>query len=390
MFETADTLIALGQLAQYQRLRANVNIVAITGSSGKTTTRKITEEIFKTRFHTHATIGNFNNEIGLPLTLLGLSWAHEWAIVEMGMNHPGEISRLSRIALPDIAMITNTAGVHLEGLGSVENVARAKAEIFDHMRDDSTAILPADDHRLAILESAAKRNRRIKSFVFFGHPPNADISSSNIEAGNGATHFTIHHKKDKKTCSINSPASFMVNNCLAAAAAARLAGIEWKGVQQGIKAFSPESGRMNIYKLSSRIHLMDDTYNANPDSVTQALHTLRRVSKGKQSIAVLGDMLELGKNSDRLHWKIGQTVADLGPSKLYVFGEKVSHLVKGAIEHGFAPANIYHGSKSEIARKITEVADTETWVLVKGSRGMAMETVIKDLNAILTVNSVRG
>ncbi|MDA3787474.1 MAG: UDP-N-acetylmuramoyl-tripeptide--D-alanyl-D-alanine ligase, partial [Desulfobacula sp.] len=181
IFETKDTLMALGQLAQYQRLRSNVKLLAITGSSGKTTTRKIIEEIFKTQFHTHATKGNLNNEIGLPLTLLELSSAHEWAIVEMGMNHPGEISRLSRIALPDIAMVINTAGVHLEGLGSVDNVAKAKAEIFDGIRENGTAILFADDPRRNTLEAKAREKKAIQNLLFFGSGPGSGIRSTKVK-----------------------------------------------------------------------------------------------------------------------------------------------------------------------------------------------------------------
>ena len=159
-----------------------MKVLAITGSSGKTTTRKLLEDIFTTRYHTHATLGNLNNEIGLPLTLLKLSAAHEWAIVEMGMNHPGEISRLSRMALPDMAVITNTAPVHLEGLGSVENVALAKAEIFDGIRANSTAILFADDPRRGILEDKARGKTSINKILFFGAGEDAHIRAKNVRS----------------------------------------------------------------------------------------------------------------------------------------------------------------------------------------------------------------
>lgn len=387
VFETLDTLTGLGQLARYQRLRSNVKLIAITGSSGKTTTRKITQEIFNTQYHTHATTGNFNNEIGLPLTLLNLSSAHEWAIVEMGMNHPGEISRLSRIALPDIAMVTNTAGVHLEGLGTVDNVAAAKAEIFEGIRENGTAILFADDPRRSILEAKAMENKAIKKILFFGSNDDADVQSADIKTSAGSTQFTARFKdqeKNQKTvCSINSPALFMVDNCLAAICAAGIAGISGESIKKGLQAFTPVSGRMNIFRLSDSIHMIDDTYNANPASVTQALNTLHRVSAGKNSIAVLGDMLELGTKSDRLHRQIGQKIAQSGISKLFVFGSRIKHMIDGAVENGFSEDNIFHGSKDEIAQKILEQSDRETWILVKGSRGMAMETVIQKLQKLL-------
>ncbi|WP_300461360.1 UDP-N-acetylmuramoyl-L-alanyl-D-glutamate--2,6-diaminopimelate ligase [Desulfobacula sp.] len=383
LFEVGNTVTGLGQLGLYQRNRSNVKLIAITGSSGKTTTRKITEDLFNTQFHTHATIGNFNNEIGLPLTLLNLSAAHEWAIVEMGMNHPGEISRLSRIARPDIAMVINTAGVHLEGLGSVDNVAAAKAEIFDGIRENGTAILFADDPRREILETAARKNSAIKTLLFFGANDDAMIQPVHIHPSETATDFTARFDDQEVHFSIPSPALFMVNNCLAAICAARTAGIPIKNIQKGLKAFTPVSGRMTIFRLSESIHMIDDTYNANPASVTQALNTLHRVSGGSNSIAVLGDMLELGEESDRLHRQIGQAAAVLGISKLFFFGTQVKHMIEGAIENGFSADNIFHGTKEEIAQKVVEAADKNTWVLVKGSRGMAMETVIYTLQKIL-------
>jgi murE/murF fusion protein len=386
-FETKNTVTALGDLARCQRLRSNVKIIAITGSSGKTTTRRITEELFKTRFHTHATTGNLNNEIGLPLTLLKLSSAHEWAIVEMGMNHMGEISRLSRIALPDVAMVVNTAAVHLEGLGSEENVALAKAEIFEGMREHGMAILNADDPRRGILEEKARQNKAVESIFFFGSAGDADISAVNIAPFETRTEFSAKMGKEEKPFTIPSPAPFMVNNCLGAILAALKAGIDVKTIQKGIKAFTPVPGRMNIYKLCDTLTLLDDTYNANPSSVEKALHTLHKVSGSGNSIAVLGDMLELGEQSEDLHRQTGRTLAGLGIKNLFVFGSKVQYLVDGAIENGFSKTHVFQGTKEEIAERILEQADKKSWVLVKGSRGMAMECVIQELKKKLTVNS---
>ena len=387
IFEVPDTLIALGQLARYQRLRSKVKLVAITGSSGKTTTRKIIEEIFKTRFHTLATQGNFNNEIGLPLTLLNLSSAHEWAIVEMGMNHPGEISRLSAIARPDIAMVINTAGVHLEGLGSVENVAAAKAEIFNGVRENATAILFADDPRRSILETCARKNSAVQTIVFFGARDDADIQASHIKNSTRSIRFTTNDENRGTTFSINSPARFMVDNCLAAICAAKAAGIPAQGIKQGLSAFRPVTGRMNIYRLSNSIRIIDDTYNANPASVTAALNTLKDMSRGKNSIAVLGDMLELGEDSGLLHRQIGETAALSGISRLYLFGTQVRQTLEGAIEMGLPKENIFHETKEKIAQAVLKNIHSDTWILVKGSRGMAMEIVIQELQKLLTVNS---
>ncbi|MFH2057311.1 MAG: UDP-N-acetylmuramoyl-L-alanyl-D-glutamate--2,6-diaminopimelate ligase [Pseudomonadota bacterium] len=392
IFEVADTLIALGQLARYQRLRSKVKLVALTGSSGKTTTRKIIEEIFKTRFHTHATLKNFNNEIGVPLTLLNLSCNHEWAIIEMGMNHAGEISRLSQIAMPDIAMITNTASVHLEGLGSVENVAKAKAEIFDGIQKNSTAILFAQDQRKEILEPIARQNDQIDQVLFFGSGPDARVQAKEIRTQNGSTRFTALFENQEYPVQINSPARFMVNNCLAAICVARTAGIDIHCIQRGIASFKPAPGRMNIYPLCDRVQIIDDTYNANPASVEQALRTLSSVSESKKndSIAILGDMLELGLQSDQLHYQIGQTVAALGINRLFLFGTQVEQIKKGAVKEGFPKENILWADKEQIVQTVLKGLKPNTWILVKGSRGMAMETVIKGLKDNINSQLLRG
>nr|NJM03689.1 UDP-N-acetylmuramoyl-L-alanyl-D-glutamate--2,6-diaminopimelate ligase [Desulfobacula sp.] len=387
LFETRNTLASLGDLARYQRLRSKVKVLAVTGSSGKTTTRKLLEDIFTTRFHTHATLGNLNNEIGLPLTLLKLSAAHEWAIVEMGMNHPGEISRLSRMALPDMAVITNTAPVHLEGLGSVENVALAKAEIFEGLRENGIGILHAGDPRRGILEARAGQTQNLEHLLFFGPGKDSRICAENIRSHETQTEFSVTAGETRHEFMVPSPAPFMVDNCLCAILAAMTAGIDIETIRKGIRSFSPVSGRMNIFRLSKTLTLMDDTYNANPASVEKALHTLGKVSGRDNSIAVLGDMLELGEKSGELHRGIGRMVAELGIRNLFVFGSRAGYFLDGAREKGFPEEGIFQGTKQEIAEKILEQAHTKTWVLIKGSRGMAMETVIQDLKKILTVNS---
>jgi len=383
IFEVARPLIALGQLARYQRLRSKVKLVAVTGSSGKTTTRKLIEGIFKSRFHTHATKGNFNNEIGVPLTLLNLSANHEWAIIEMGMNHAGEISRLSQMAIPDIALITNTAGVHLEGLKSVENVAKAKAEIFDGVQDKAIAILFDRDQQKEIIASFVHSNTNIKRIIYFGSSPHADVQATNIKQNNNSIEFSAHLNDPNRPVSypiiVHSPARFMVDNALAAIAVATNAGIDSKTIEQGIKAFQPVSGRMNIYPLAQTIQMIDDVYNANPSSLSQALETLAQVSKGQTSIAIIGDMLELGEQSADLHFQIGQRVAALGIHRLFLFGTQVEYIQNGAIENNYPKENIIWANKNKIIETVIDLLTPHTWILVKGSRGMAMEKVIQGL-----------
>lgn len=386
LFETHDTLEALGCLARYQRLRSKVKLVAITGSNGKTTTRQLTQEIFNTQFHTLATLGNLNNEIGVPLTLLKLSHAHEWAIVEMGMNHPGEISRLSRMACPDIAIITNTSGAHLKGLKTVENVARAKAEIFEHVRENGTALIFAHDPRYEILESNARKNSNITQILTFGTDSKTrpDIRAWDLQTNGQTTLFQASgNKVEKALFSIYSPAPFMVNNALAAIAAAELALIPPQQIRTGLNNFTPVSGRMKMTQLSNGIHLIDDTYNANPASMTQALKTLVLTAKEKTAIAILGDMLELGQDSDQLHRDMGNLVAHLKVSWLFLFGNQVAHIQQGALEKGFPEDRIFWGTKEKIAQQILKAAGRGDWILLKGSRGMKMETLISEMNTQL-------
>jgi len=389
VFETKSTLSALGSLARFQRLRSKAKIIAITGSSGKTTTRELTGQILKNTFKTLTTKGNFNNEIGLPLTLLRLSEEHEWAVVEMGMNHPGEIARLSNIALPDIGIITNTSIAHLEGLGSADNIALAKSEMFQNMNANSLAIINIDDPRFNIMESKAKENSKITEILRFGINKNADIKASNISLSNGMTHFSIQQKNGQDIdLSVNCPAPFMVLNAIAASIAALKAGAGENDISKTLKTFQPIKGRMNFIKFSDKLDLIDDTYNANPDSVKQSIKTLALMAKKDNSIAVLGDMLELGKDSINLHKEIGMLAIENQISKLYTHGELSSHIVKEAVNHGFPENNTMNGTKKEIAEKIMKDVDSfnNSWVLVKGSRGMEMEKVIQAMENIRNNN----
>jgi len=387
LFQTPDTLAALGNLAAFHRNRSMANILAITGSNGKTTTRKMAQDIFSICFDTLATKGNLNNEIGLPLTLLRLAPVHKWAVVEMGMNHLGEISRLSAIARPNIAMITNTSGCHLEGLGTADNVARAKSEIFEPVAADSTAIVFADDPRRKIMETTARTTPKIKKIVVFGSGSDADIWAEHIKITGDGLAFTLKEKHDALACRINTPAEFMVFNALAAAAAARAAGIPFTDIRQGLSAFSPVKGRMNLVPLSMGLTLIDDTYNANPASMTEALKTLARVTEPERAFAALGDMLELGPDTQQRHREIGHLVAQVSPARVCLFGSQADHIQSGALEKGYPESKIFKGTKAEIAQDLalalaaTPKGQDTPWLLLKGSRGMAMETIVPELEA---------
>ena len=263
-FEVPDTLAALGHLARYHRMRSNTQIAALTGSNGKTSTRKMAQNIFCRHYDTLATRGNLNNEIGLPLTLLRLADIHEWAVVEMGMSHPGEIARLSAIARPDIAMVTNTHGSHMEGVGSLDNVARAKAEIFKGLTPGGTAIIFADDPRRELLIQGANENADIAQIMLFGTQPNSDVLLSEISFTDHGIAFYLNMDGHTRQYTVPSPAAFMAFNAAAAVTLSKAAGIDETDIARGLEAFVPVKGRMHLRHLANGLHLIDDTYNANP------------------------------------------------------------------------------------------------------------------------------
>lgn len=380
LFSVDNTLTALGGLARHQRIRSGVKVVAITGSNGKTTTRQMTASIFRQQYNTLATQGNLNNEIGLPLTLLGLSKAHEWAVVELGMNHPGEISRLSRIAMPDIGIITNIGNAHLEGLGSLENIATAKSEILDGMNQNGMiAINRNTPHRDLIARSA--KNKKLASIIFFGTGKNTRITADEIKVNDERLSFNlIKGNRIVEKIDIKSPAAFMVTNALAASTAALYAGLTGESIRKGLADFIPVSGRMRIIKDIPGVTIIDDTYNANPASVKAALETMAELGRGsKNRVAVLGDMLELGTASETLHFEIGKTVAKTRASMLYAHGSMAEIMINGAVEGGLPKPRTLSGTKEKIAAHLLSHMGADAWILVKGSRGMRMETIIHHL-----------
>ncbi len=375
-FEVPDTLTALGQLAHYHRMRSNTKIAAITGSNGKTSTRKMAQDIFCLHHDTLTTQGNLNNEIGLPLTLLRLAEIHEWALVEMGMSNPGEIARLSAIARPDIALVTNTHGSHLQGVGSLKNVARAKAEIFTGLNPKGTAIIFADDPRVEILVQGAKEHAATAGLIRFGTRSHSEVRLSDIRFTGHGISFSLAMNGHTRPYKVPSPADFMAANAAAAAALAKAANIDESDIAQGLEAFIPVSGRMDVRHFDNGIHLIDDTYNANPASMDQALKVLNRLAGSNRGIAVLGDMLELGDQTQWHHRQVGHRVAALSPARLLLFGTQVAQIRQGAIEKGYPDAQIFMGGKHTLAQALKASITHENWVLIKGSRSMAMETLI--------------
>lgn len=366
-----DTVKALGDLAIFNRERAGVSVIAITGSNGKTTTRRMTAEVVSRRFETLSTAGNLNNEIGLPLTLLKLGSSHKWAVVELGMNHPGEIERLARISKPDIGIITNIGPAHLEGLKSLEGVMNAKGELIEGMKPEGTAILNADDEMVMTLA-----RRTSKKVFLFGLSENASVRACSVEVKRDATSFNLILPEETVPVNLRVSGRFMVTNALAAASAGYLAGLSASEIRTGLENSIGEKGRMNVFELSKGITVIDDSYNANPGSMEVAIKTLSELKAGSRGVLIAGDMLELGVHSKKMHEKIGALCADSGIARLYAAGQFAEQIADGATSKGMSPSSVVTGSHDDIFSDITGWLRAGDWVLVKGSRAMGMERIV--------------
>ncbi len=372
----ADTTRALGNLAAFNRRRANVSVAAITGSNGKTTTRKLTAGVVARQFNMLATAGNFNNEIGLPLTLLGLSRVHQWAVVELGTNNPGEISKLTAICSPDIGVITNIGPAHLEGLGSLEGVMREKGDLIKGLGRDGRAVLNADDPR--VLQLARESRHEV---LLYGRSEDATIRAEDIKEDAQTSSFVLILDRERIAVQLNSPGQYMISNALAAAAVGYLLGIPAAMVKAGLESFMPVAGRMNIRHLPNGIQIIDDTYNANPDSMKAALATFNKLPTAGRKIFVAGDMFELGTQAPELHSQVGALAARSEVDRLYACGEHAALAMAGARKEGMPAANTITGSREEILEDLKGWLQPGDCVLVKGSRGMAMEKVVQGLLA---------
>jgi UDP-N-acetylmuramoyl-tripeptide--D-alanyl-D-alanine ligase len=372
----ADTTRALGDLASWHRNRQSVKVAAITGSCGKTTTRDMTASVLRRRYRTLSSKKNFNNEIGLPLTLLDLAPRHEWAVAELGMNHLGEIARLGEICRPDIGVITNVGAAHLEGLGTVDNVAAAKAELLPAIGKGGTAVLNADDPRVRSMARQAKGR-----VLFFGESGDADIRSRNVRPSGLGTAFELVFPEGDLPVFLRGPGLFMVSNALAAAAVGYVAGLSPEEIRVGIETFEPVPGRMNLLETMSGFFVIDDTYNANPVSMTAAISTLASVKGEGRGMVVLGDMFELGTRSEEFHHALGVVAAQSGAGRVYATGTFAEEVAAGALEAYMNPEDVVAGSQADILADLKKHIAPGDWVLVKGSRAAEMEKIVRGLVA---------
>jgi len=371
----ADTLKALGDIAHFWRMKFDVSVIAITGSSGKTTTKEMIAGIAEMKKNILKTESSLNNLIGLPKTLLMMNENHNAAVLEMGTNRRGEIARLTEIAAPSIGLITNIGPAHLEGLKSLDIIQQEKGDLFLIMAGKGTAIINWDDGAVRILDKRWKGEK-----VTFGLTSKADVSARNIRNGRDGVHFNLIMEEHEKEVELPAIGVHNVYNALAAAASCRVLGIDQETICQGLSRFHPLAGRMEISRLKNGAFLIDDTYNANPASVKEALKTLKDLRKEHKSVAILGDMLELGEQSMDLHESTGMFLADTGVDMVFLKGGFSQATAAGALKGGLSGNQVFVNRTSlEIAACLRSFLKEGDWILVKGSRRMKMEEIVQDI-----------
>jgi len=367
-----DTLTALQEMAYNHRRQFTVPVVGITGSNGKTTTKEMLAGILQQQGPVLKNEGNLNNHIGVPLTLLRLNAGHKAAVVEMGMSAVGEINALARFVGPDIGVITNIGPAHLEFLKSMDLVAQAKGELFNHLKSDGTAILNADDQYFDTLKK--KFGGRVLSF---GIDKESDVRATDIRQEKTFTDFAIRSDGSSMKVRLRAVGKHNVYNALAAAAAALAMGMSLDAVKYGLDDFVPTAMRSEIRQIQGRT-VLADCYNANPASMEAALSTLVSLKSGKKAIAVLGDMLELGTIALDAHRAIGATAARLGIDLVITVGPLAKHIGEGAIDAGMPKDRVLEaGSQAEAAVLLKQLSRPGDAVLIKGSRGMKMEKILE-------------
>ncbi|PWL56002.1 MAG: UDP-N-acetylmuramoyl-tripeptide--D-alanyl-D-alanine ligase [Clostridiales bacterium] len=370
--DVPDTRAALQRLAGSYRERFSPVAVALTGSAGKTTTKELTAAVFAARYRTMKTAGNLNNDIGVPLTLLRLTAEHEAAVVELGMSHAGEIAVLTRLARPDIALITNIGTSHIGNLGSQENICRAKLEILEGLRPGGAVVLNGDDPYL----SAAKIPERFRSVFFAVDNPRAAVRAADLRFAEEGSRFDILWDGRRFPAELRLAGRHNVYNALAAFAAGVCGGVPPERAAAALVGVEPEGMRQRVVEKNG-CTVIEDCYNANPDSMRAALQVLRNYA-GRRRFALLGDMLELGAYAAEAHAEIGAEAARCADA-LVAVGDFAADTARGAQENGMAAANVLTPPRREAAACLRGLLRDGDVLLVKGSRGMKMEEILREI-----------
>jgi len=364
-----DTRLALGRLAAWHRGRMPARRLAITGSNGKTSVKEMSAAILRAEAGEAAVLatqGNLNNDIGVPLTLLRLNPGHRYAVIEMGMNHAGEIDYLTRLAQPDVALVNNAMRAHLEGLGSVETIARAKGEIYAGLTPDGVALINLDDPHTDLWQGLCQDKR----VLTFGLSAQADVHARAWRLEPLGTEIDIVTPAGALTTRLAAPGLHNVRNAVAATAAAHALGVAPEVIGRGLAAWQGTRGRLQVHPCILGARLIDDSYNANPDSVAAAIEVL--AAQTGTRILVLGDMGELGPDGRELHAEIGIRARAAGIDRLFCLGE-----LSAAAAAAFGPGGMHFERIEELLAEIECALAPDVTVLIKGSRFMKMERVVQ-------------
>lgn len=359
-----DVALALGRIARYWRSQLDVGLVGITGSNGKTTVKEMIDSILSRVGPTLATVGNYNNELGVPLTLGRLDAEHRYAVVEMGCGQPGDIRYLAELAAPQVGVVTNAGPAHLERLGSIEGVARTKGELFESLPDQGVAVINRDDDYADYWFGLSRHCARIS----FGRSSQADVRDRD---GAGPV-LGVDTPIGPIETRLALPGAHNRMNALAATAAAIALDIPAEQIAAGLAEVRGLPGRLEAHPTAAGWTLIDDTYNANPASLYAGLKVISE--SGGEAWLVLGDMAELGGESEKMHAEMGQSAADLGVKRLFAVGRESQAAV-----FAFGQGARHYGSHSELAADLGAAVHEGVICLVKGSRSSAMETIVQDL-----------
>ncbi len=370
-----DMVQALGKLGAAWRNQFNIPIIAVTGSNGKTTTKNMLASIMLAACDGNeeevlATKGTLNNHFGLPLTLCRLNAKHRYAAIEMGMNHFGEIKYLTELTRPTVAIITNAAAAHLAGVGSIEGVAKAKAEIFLGLPQDGVAILNRDDDFYAYW----REQKGDRKFYSFGFLHQADVTTHKHEVHEQHQHLSMETYAGKVDINLPLLGKHNAANAMAAIAACLAVGIKLDAVKKGLENIAPAPGRLLMHTLANGVKIIDDTYNANPFSLKAAVDTLAAFN-GKK-ILVLGDMKELGDDAKNIHHQLGKDIRTAGIDYLFTYGD-----LSANTSQGFGEGAYHFNEQEKLITAVKPLLLNTTTILIKGSRSMKMEKVLAGLMA---------
>ena len=374
--QVPDTLLAIGEVARAYKAKFDLPVIGITGSVGKTTTKDMIAAVLGKKFRVLKTEGNFNNELGLPLTLFRLTREDQICVLEMGMNHFGEIDYLTKIVRPDVAVITNIGDAHIENLGSRANILKAKSEIFNYMESGSLAVLNGDDPLLRSLEGNILPN-----IVFCGedHQPPYEAKAMK-QLGSKGMDCTVKTPKTEFTVTIPALGSHMIYPVLMACAIGEKFGMTGEEMKAGVESFVPTKMRMNVVR-QGEVTILDDAYNANPQSMRAALEVLSQ-TEGTYRAAVLGDMFELGALGPDLHRCVGEYAGEVGNiDTLLAVGDLAWHLYDGASQSDL-PQVLYARDKAEAMPLLADMVRPGAVILVKASRGMHFEEIVRELQRL--------